>query len=405
MKAIILSLITVISSILLNGCSSSDESSTGEGNSQYIYIPMKPETRATVDNNNQFAINFAKTFADTNGNIGNFCVSPISVFSTLSILAQGDDGDIREEILRIIGSGKDISSLNDFNKTLLEYLPKIDKKTYCRITNSLWHNPQMKVKTEIGEIIEGSYLGVLKNISPKGETGKSEMNKWITVETKGEIENFLKDPLDSDVAFVNASYFHGEWTNPFKEELTAKGTFNNNSISKTEVDFMNSSIHAMFTETEGVKIMSLPYGNGNYEMTVIMPETGKTIAEILNSDIIDKINNLKTIYDITVAMPKFEMDFSGNIISNLSSLGLEKTLSEGYSGILENGVVRFNTFLHGAGIKVDEKGTTAAATTVAGGDTSVLFPKASMIIDHPFLYVIRETSTGTFIFIGAVVEL
>lgn len=104
-------------------------------------------------------------------------------------------------------------------------------------------------------------------------------------------------------------------------------------------------------------------------------------------------------------MPKFQMDFSGNIISNLNSLGFEKTISEGYANILENEIVNFNTFLHGAGIKVDEKGTTASAATIVGGDTAVLFPEASMILDHPFLFIIRETSTGTFIFIGAVVEL
>lgn len=311
MKAIILSLITVISSILLNGCSSSDEPSTGEGNSQYIYIPMKPETRATVDNNNQFAINFAKTFADTNGNIGNFCVSPISVFSTLSMLAQGDDGEIREEILGIIGSGKDISSLNDFNNTLIEYLPKLDGKTECRIANSLWHNPQMKVTAGMGAIIEESYHGVLKNIAPKGESGKSAINDWIKMETKGELNNFLKEPLSCEVALINATYFHGEWTNPFKEEMTGKGMFSNNNISKTEVDFMNSSIITTYSEADGVKIMSLPYGNGNYEMTVIQPETGKTIADILNSDLIDRISDKKNIYDVKVSMPKFQMDFSG----------------------------------------------------------------------------------------------
>lgn len=412
MKANILSLFTVIfTSFLLNGCTSSDEPATEQEESTeqkdfpYVNIPMQAETRSTVDNSNHFAIDLAKTFCDTNEKMSNFCISPFSVFSTLSMLAQGDDGEIREEILGIIGSGKDISSLNDFNNTLIEYLPKLDGKTECRIANSLWHNPQMKVTAGMGAIIEESYHGVLKNIAPKGESGKSAINDWIKMETKGELNNFLKEPLSCEVALINATYFHGEWTNPFKEEMTGKGMFSNNNISKTEVDFMNSSIITTYSEADGVKIMSLPYGNGNYEMTVIQPETGKTIADILNSDLIDRISDKKNIYDVKVSMPKFQMDFSGNIISNLSSLGFEKTISKGYAGILENEIVNFDTFLHGAGIKVDEKGTTASAATIVGGDTAVLFPEASMILDHPFLFIIRETSTGTFIFIGAVVEL
>lgn len=64
MKANTLSLFTVIfTSVFLNGCTSSDEPATEQGNFQYVNIPMQAETRSTADNSNHFAIDFAKTFA------------------------------------------------------------------------------------------------------------------------------------------------------------------------------------------------------------------------------------------------------------------------------------------------------------------------------------------------------
>ena len=61
---------------------------------------------------------------------------------------------------------------------------------------------------------------------------------------------------------------------------------------------------------------------------------------------------------------------------------------------------------HKAFVKVDEKGTEAAAATAvmmaAGGGAP---PKpVELKVDNPFLFFIRDTSTGLLLFMGRVVD-
>jgi serpin B len=59
-----------------------------------------------------------------------------------------------------------------------------------------------------------------------------------------------------------------------------------------------------------------------------------------------------------------------------------------------------------AKIKVNEEGSEAAAVTVAGvkfGSTvqePIKYPKATFHANRPFVYVIREASSGVILFVG-----
>ena len=61
---------------------------------------------------------------------------------------------------------------------------------------------------------------------------------------------------------------------------------------------------------------------------------------------------------------------------------------------------------HQAFINVDESGTeAAAATTVSFGITSIEpGPPVELIIDRPFIYVIRHRPTGALLFLGRVMN-
>ena len=62
--------------------------------------------------------------------------------------------------------------------------------------------------------------------------------------------------------------------------------------------------------------------------------------------------------------------------------------------------------LHQATIIVDEDGTVAAASTAVVGDatSAILNPPPALIIDHPYLLLIRDRPTGTVLFAGRVLD-
>jgi serpin B len=64
--------------------------------------------------------------------------------------------------------------------------------------------------------------------------------------------------------------------------------------------------------------------------------------------------------------------------------------------------------LHKAFISVDEKHTEAAATTVIGMASPMATPPGpeplEVRVDRPFLFAVRDTRTGTLLFLGRVMN-
>ena len=61
--------------------------------------------------------------------------------------------------------------------------------------------------------------------------------------------------------------------------------------------------------------------------------------------------------------------------------------------------------LHKAFIAVDEEGTeAAAATAVVMVGTAAPAQPVTLVVDRPFIFVIRDRLTGTVLFVGRVVD-
>jgi serpin B len=109
-------------------------------------------------------------------------------------------------------------------------------------------------------------------------------------------------------------------------------------------------------------------------------------------------------------MPRLDISTSYNLIEYLKELGLKSAFSSSaeFDNITTCKPFKFDKILHKAAIKLDETGAEAAAVTVFAGFT-VSFDSTtqtlSVIANHPYLFVIREVSTNTIVFIGAINQM
>ncbi len=104
--------------------------------------PLSSIDSENINNFNDFSLKF---YLATSGHgKENVCVSPFSVGSVLGMIANGDNGEARDEILKVMGfeeSEKGMDALNSYYQILLSNLPNIDKDIICNITNTLWIDP------------------------------------------------------------------------------------------------------------------------------------------------------------------------------------------------------------------------------------------------------------------------
>ena len=91
----------------------------------------------------------------------------------------------------------------------------------------------------------------------------------------------------------------------------------------------------------------------------------------------------------------------------LSSMGMPLSFSENadFSGMTLADKLYIDEVIHQGFVKVDEKGTEAAAATAVVMFGESLRPEKPVFnVDHPFIFLIQEQETGNILFMGRVTD-
>ncbi|MDE7347936.1 MAG: hypothetical protein K2N48_14490 [Muribaculaceae bacterium] len=379
--------------------------------------PLSSIPYESIDGFNDFSWKFY--LANSECSSKNVCVSPLSVGAVLGMIANGDDGPARNEILKTLGfeeSEDGLNALNAYYQTLMSNLPNIEEGIKCDVTNTMWCDPfAFRIRQTFMQTITDSYYAYGIGINPGGENGQKAINEFVEKNTNGLIKNFLSSPLVISLAFLNTLYFKAGWSQGFEEYATSKRVFLNIDGKEKETDFMFRCDMMEYAETEdGTQAIRLNYGEkGQFSMTCVLPSSRINhipLDEVLTTDNIRSINNgMKEEY-VMMWLPKFEIESNNQkTIDVLKGLGMENICSGRYvfGRIAAAEDFSLVCFIHATKLKVDENGTEGAAVSLGGMDNAVGpgFEETSIhevVFDRPFIFYIQENTTGAILFIGSV---
>ncbi len=157
--------------------------------------------------------------------------------------------------------------------------------------------------------------------------------------------------------------------------------------------------------------IELPYGQGNYSMVVLLPNDDSSLNELIsqldNEEWNTLMQNMSQPSSWNLGLPKFKFEYENTLNNELTDLGLGIAFSDvaDFTGINTDGGLTISRVKHKTFIEVNEEGTEAAAvTSVTVGVTSVGPNTNTFIIDHPFLFVIKEKYTNAMLFVGTVTD-
>jgi serpin B len=163
-------------------------------------------------------------------------------------------------------------------------------------------------------------------------------------------------------------------------------------------------------EGNGFMLAEFPYGQGNFVMDVILPDEqgglSNTVASLTGESFTGWLNQMSE-READVSFPRFKYGFKKTLKDVLTDMGMGIAFSDGadLSNITDQYDLLINEVTHQTFIETNEEGTEAAAATVVDiGLTSM--PPAALVfkMDHPFIYIIRETTTNSIIFMGRVAD-
>jgi serpin B len=92
----------------------------------------------------------------------------------------------------------------------------------------------------------------------------------------------------------------------------------------------------------------------------------------------------------------------------LEGMGMPDAFCAGavdFSGMDGSGGLCISAVIHQAFVAVDEEGTeAAAATAVVMTESAMIYSGIELTIDHPFIFLIRDTASGQVLFVGRVLN-
>jgi serpin B len=235
-----------------------------------------------------------------------------------------------------------------------------------------------------------------------------QINKWCSDKTEGKIPQMLSQ-LDPDTALmlINALLFKAPWALTW--DIEKDRNFTAASGTKVKKDYLYVKDQQLtYGDFGDFELVRAKYGNGAYQMDIILPKQGKTLAEILPQVESEAVNYDLQHTEVTLYLPKWSTDYSTEdaLIPALKAQGLTLPFDRqkaDFSGIGEQPLF-INLIQQKVKIDVTEKGTEFAAVTavafLTGSAGPVTYPKVTVDVNRPFAYTIRETTSGTILLLG-----
>lgn len=334
------------------------------------------------------------------------CFAPMSIVPVLGMILKGLPEDRKQIFLQALGL-QDVPEPT-VHLTLMEILDDLSKAdgdvAAVRIANAIAAPLAGGVHPHYLQEVANGYKGEIFHITRVPEEAAKAINDWVAGKTEGEIKNLVtpddfetNNPAEKPFALLNAVYFAGEWEKNFEEARDDLFTFANEG--RQQVKMMSLQKDLKGYEGDTFRMLEIPYHSPeghNLAHLVFLPRAGQTLGTLekrLTPALIKQCREQAIRESYNVKMPKIDVSVKvGTLLDILHEMGLP-IRGEQLPHLGERAEIK--KVIHQAKVKVDEKGTKAAAATAATGMCSCAAPvrrpdPKDFFIDHDYAYYIVD---------------
>ncbi|MEO7097073.1 MAG: serpin family protein [Polyangiales bacterium] len=383
---------------------------------------LAPMPAGFVSSNDAFATDLYRELAKKDGNL---FFSPASISTALAMTYAGAKGTTATQMAKALHFDLPAASLHPAFGALLARLdssgPKLPE---LKVANRLWGNKGGDKATKFeGPFLKttnddyGAKLEMLDFVKAT-EPSRKTINDWVTAQTKGKINDLLPAgtiTMSTRLVLTNAIYFKGKWVDEFEKTATKDAPFTLAAGTTKKVPLMHQTLHARYAENADAQLVELPYVSADPDhavtMIVLLPRPAVGLAKLeakLDAKQLSTWVGALGGREVDLTIPRFKTTSSFELSKTLSTLGMPIAFDDkaDFTGITKEEPVWISAVVHKAFVDVNEEGTEAAAATgvVVSTGEAVSVPPAVFRADRPFVFLLRDVSTGSILFMGRVAD-
>lgn len=347
----------------------------------------------------------------------NVLISPISVLSGLSLIANGVDGDSLAQIEEVVGLTAE--KLNEYICSYGCHLSETSgKNSEPYLANSLWINEDRGV-TVSDKFLQANEVYCNASIYqvPFDETCTKYTNNWIKDQTQGIIEHMINEVSeDATMYLVNSLAFEGVWK--LRSRSGEQSVFKNIDGTTHSAEDIVANREGGYIEDNDTDGFVKYFGRSKYAFAALLPKEGINISTYIQSLTGQKLHNLlSNVVDneVNKFMPGFSFSYEEDMANILRRMGLEgiedifdKSQADfsGFGYAPEGKNLHIDNFFYKTSIDIDGNGMNTNARAAV---TEEIFTcdeaMRTVNIDRPFIIVLMDSENCIPILIGTVVYL
>ena len=353
---------------------------------------------------------------------GNLALSPTSISIALAMTWAGAAGTTAASMQKVLHVTGDATMIASTWGSVAAALQSPGRGLELRIANRLFGEATQTFEPPFLALTRDRFGAPLEPIDFKAGAGaaRNHINAWVADQTHQRITDLMpvgSPSVNSRLVLVNAIYFLADWSEPFEQRSTAPAAFHPAKAVTKEVPMMHKQGTLSAGTADGVLLAELPYHGNTASMIVVVPKAIDGLPAVeaaLTPAVLATWRKALRPQDAALALPKFTIDPATalSLGDALKALGMADAFdahTADFSGIAKPATqgdgLAIGGVYHKAFVKVDEKGTEAAAATAVDMVVRGAMPARPPLVitaDHPFLFFIVDQDSGLVLFMGRV---
>jgi serpin B len=381
-------------------------------------VVSSADIRAAVRGNSAFALDLYQQLGKSEGNL---FFSPYSLSTALAMVYAGARGETQQQMADVLHFPLEQEKLHPAFAELQAGLDRSQRADHFTlyVASTLWPQQGYDFLDEYLRLIQTCY-GV--SITPVDfndrEQACDRINRWVEEKTVHKIKDLVAaGALDNLTRLVlaNAIYFKGNWQDPFNRHYTQPAPFYVTPSASVRTPMMTQTRKTRYAQLKGLQVLELPYVGNHLSLLVFLPDKIDGLKDLEASLTVDNLTKWrgqlrKT--KVVIFLPQVTMTRQFQLADTLCAMGMSDAFSDfsaNLAGMTSQEPLCIGAVIHKAYLELNEEGTEAAAATAITGRPASRgghAPKPLPVFraDHPFVFLIQESRTGSIFFIGRVTD-
>ncbi|KAM7164695.1 alpha-1-antitrypsin-like [Macrochelys suwanniensis] len=362
-----------------------------------------------VPSNADFAFRLYKQIA-SEAPKKNIFFSPVSISTAFAMLALGAKSATLTQILE--GLAFNLTELqekeiHDGFHNLIHMLNHPDSELQLDLGNALFLKEKLKALEKFLADVKNLYEAEAFSINFRNTAeAQKQINDYVEKKTHGKIVELVKD-LDPETAMILVSYifFKGKWEKPFMPEDTKERDFfvDEETIVKVPMMRRMGRFDFYFDAELSCTVVQLFY-SGSAAAFFILPNKGKMkqVEDALWKETVSRWSTSFHRSSANLYIPKFSISATYELKNHLIKMGITDVFTKqaDLSGITGDPELQVSRVVHKAVLKIDERGTEAAAAT--GIEIMPMSVPLAIEFNSPFMVMIFDRTTNSTLFLGKI---